>query len=86
MLPFLEPKKLVGTVIARRGKRDLPDIKPEVSAPGQESNHAMEAASEALLKAVDERSIKDIASALQQAFDCLEAAEDEDTSGDEEAS
>lgn len=68
MLPFLQPKKAVGVIISRRGK-DLLDAKPEVNAPGVESNSELESACEDILRAIDERSVKGLAAAMQAAYE-----------------
>jgi len=69
MLPWLQPKKAAGAIISRRGKTDLHNTKPEVDAPGAESNSELETACEDILRAIDERSVKGLAAAMQAAYE-----------------
>jgi hypothetical protein len=64
MLPFLEPKKAVSVIIARHDKPGL-EVNPEMEAPESEINPALKACAEDLLRAIDDRSIIDIAKALE---------------------
>lgn len=81
MLPFLDRKKAVGVIIARRGKDDLHDVKAEVVAPHDDSQDpAMHAAAEDVLRAIDQRSVLKLASALKNAFQIA----DRDTTDEEQ--
>lgn len=70
MLPFLDKKKDLGVIIARLGKRDLDDTRPEVSGPDEEPIDPMlEMAAEEVLRALDDRSPSRLARALKSAFE-----------------
>lgn len=78
MLPFLEPKRITSSIIARRGKPDL-ESSPEVEAPGQEVHPALKSAAEDILSAIEHKSVIDLAKAIQSAYDVCESYEDEDS-------
>ena len=71
MLPFLIPKKAVGVIVARRGKGDLHNVKPEQDLNTKHSHLIPHA--EDLLQSIDERSVNGIAKALHNAFDQSES-------------
>lgn len=69
MLPFLEPKKLSGIIIARRGKPDL-EVKSETS---QDANPESVKAAEGILRAIESKSVLDLAKSLHEYMTiCLE--------------
>lgn len=72
MLPFLDKKKTVSAVIARRGKPAL-EVKSEVSAPDSEGDPALESAAEDILRAIEEKSVLGLAQALKAAFQICDA-------------
>lgn len=79
MLPFLEPKKAVSVIVARRGKSDL-EASPEVEAPGSEMDPGLKEAASDLMRALDERSVMGVAQALKAAFDICDSYDDEEDS------
>lgn len=82
MLPFLEPKKLAGSIIVRRGKSGV-ESKAEVEAPGSEMDPGLKEAATDLLAAINEKSIMGIASALKAAWECCESYEEPAEMGQE---
>lgn len=91
MLPFLEPKKTVSVIMARRGKTDV-EANPEVEAPGGEIAPALKEAAVDVMRALDTKSVIDLAKALQAAIAACEEAphvegehlgEDEASEGEE---
>ena len=83
MLPFLEPKKAVSVIIARHDKPGL-EVNPEVESPGREISDDLKSCAEDLLRAVDDRSIIDIAKALQCACEICSMMPHEDNEEEEE--
>lgn len=88
MLPFLLRKRDSGVVTVKRGAKDLHGVKTEVNAPGVEGDPGLEAAAEDVLRAVDSRSVIDLAKALHNAFQICDAmpheeGEHEDIEGEE---
>lgn len=75
-LPFLQPKKIVSVIVARRGKSSM-EVNPEVSAPGSEMDMGLKEAATDLLRALDEKSPLGVASALKAAFEILDSSEPE---------
>lgn len=80
MLPMFDKKKMVGAVIARRGKQDI-HTNTEVEAPG--SNEGLKSACEDILGAIESKSPMDLAKAMRAAFDILDSEEDEEPSESE---
>lgn len=80
MLPFLEPKKTVSIIIARRGKPDL-ESQPEVEAGEDKIHPDLKEAAEDVMRAIQSKSVIDLAKALQSAFQICDAMpHDEDES------
>jgi hypothetical protein len=77
MLPFLAPKKMVSIIAARRGKPGV-EVASEQEAPGAEMHPGLKAAAEDILRAVEHKSVLDLASALQAAYEiCGQGYEEE---------
>lgn len=72
MLPFLEPKKMTSVIIARRGKPDL-ETAPEVDMSQDKMDPAMKAAAEDVMRAIEGKSVHDLARALQSAFEICDS-------------
>jgi hypothetical protein len=72
MLPFLDKKKTVSAVIARRGKPAL-EVKSEIMAPESGGNPALESAAEDILRAIEEKSVLGLAQALKAAYEICES-------------
>jgi len=72
MLPFLKPKAMSSTIMARRGKPGL-EVANEVDAPGTGESSSLEDAAADVLAAIDTRSPKDLAAALRRAFEACES-------------
>jgi hypothetical protein len=75
MLPFMHPKKAVSVIIARRGK---PDVEAKSEIGGKDLPMGLEDAAADILRAMDERSVKGLADALQNAFQICDAAPHEE--------
>lgn len=68
-LPFLDPKKIAMSVVATKMKKSGGvEVKPEVEAPDSEMDPGLKAAAEDILKAVQDKSVMDLAKALKAAF------------------
>lgn len=76
MLPFLEPKKITSVIIARRGKPDL-ESHPEMDMTSEDDDNdlpmGMESAAEDVMRALDKRSVKDLAKSLHAAFELYDS-------------
>lgn len=64
----MQPKKISTLIIARRGKSDIQDVKPEVAMNPSEDDMALHSAAEDLMRAIDDRSISAIAKAFKAGF------------------
>lgn len=66
MLPFLKPEKMASVIVARRKSDGSQRIEHE------EGEHPPElmAAAEALIRALNSKSAKDVASAIKDCIDC----------------
>lgn len=87
MLPFLEPKKTVSVIMSRRGKSPDVEVNPEVEAPDSEIDSNLKAAAEDMLRALESKSVIDLAKSLKAAFEICDAsphAEGEHTNEEEE--
>jgi hypothetical protein len=73
MLPFLQGRKISSIIAERRGKPPGIEVAPETEAPGQEMDGPLKTAAEDLLRAIDSKSVLDIAKALKAAFEHLDA-------------
>lgn len=71
-LPFLNPKKTVSVIVAKRGKPPGTEVAPEVEAHGHELPEGLRGASEDILQAIDTRSAVDLGKALRRAFEACE--------------
>lgn len=71
MLPFLEPKHMSTTIIARRGKPDL-EASPEKDMT-EDIDPGLKEAAEDLMRAVESKSVIDVAKALKSAFEICDA-------------
>ena len=69
MLPFLKPKQVVGTILARR----KPDGSNEMENQEGQENEGLSACSAELIRAVHEKDEAAVASALRSAFQILDA-------------
>jgi hypothetical protein len=68
MLPVLDPKKISTSILLKK-KDKYVDVKAEQDSPSDEgSNPELESACEDVLMAIDQKSVKDLAKALQAAF------------------
>lgn len=74
MLPFLNSKKTVTAIIAKRGKSSV-EVKPEVEAHGNEMDPGLKTAMEDLLRAIEEKSVIDMGKAFQAAMECAESSD-----------
>lgn len=68
MLPFLKQKPVAGLIISHR-KAD--GSKGEEYSQGEE-NHALEACAEDIIRAINSKDAKALATALKSAWECLE--------------
>ncbi len=78
MLPFLDKKASVGTIIQQRGKSDLVGANSEVEAPDSEMDPALKACAEDILRAIDSKSVMDLVSALRAFNEICEYSEGEE--------
>lgn len=78
MLPFLDSKKIVSVISARRGKSPDIEVNSEMEAPGQEIDPSLKSAAEDVLRAIDTKSVIDLAKALKSAFDVCDAEPQEE--------
>jgi alcohol dehydrogenase YqhD (iron-dependent ADH family) len=77
MLPFLNSKKIVSVIAARKGKPGV-EVSPEVEGPGEGIDAGLKEAATDLLSAIERKSVIDLAKALQAAFEiCGDMPEDE---------
>ena len=67
MLPFLEPKKIVSVMVSRRGKTPV-ETQPEVEMGENKVDPSLKEASEDILRAIESKSVIDLAKAIQSAF------------------
>lgn len=72
MLPFMEPKKIVTIIAARRNKPGV-QINPEVEAPGSSMDPGLKEAAIDLLRGIEAKSPMDIAKALKAAFELCDS-------------
>ncbi|MBK8455600.1 MAG: hypothetical protein IPL34_20180 [Thiofilum sp.] len=77
MLPMFDKKKVASVIMERRGKRDL-EVNIEVEAPESDMDPGLMQAAEDLLRAIDDRSIMDIARAMKAAHEICEMYEYEE--------
>lgn len=68
MLPFLQPKKQAGMIIAKRVGEKTEDVKVEGEHPP-----GLMAAAEDLISAVGSKDATKVAGALKAAFECCDA-------------
>lgn len=71
MLPFLKPKQVAGLIISHR----KPDGGVGEEHSAGDENHALEAAAEDLLRAINSKDSKHFALALRAAYDILMSEE-----------
>lgn len=71
-LPFLDTKKAVSVIMARRGKSDV-EVTPEIEAPGQEMDAGLKEAAADVLGAIERKSVIDLAKALYACFQIAES-------------
>lgn len=69
MLPFLDRKRMVGSIMAKAGKSA--EIKPEVMAEGGEVK-GMHSAAQDMLIAIENKSAADLMDAFKRMFEHLE--------------
>jgi hypothetical protein len=72
MLPFLDKKKIVSVISAKRGKPDV-EVNSEMEAPGSELSPGLKEAAEDLMRGLEAKSPIDIAKALKAAFEICDA-------------
>jgi hypothetical protein len=84
MLPFLDERKMSGSIMAAHGKRGL-DIPSEMDAPSSKVDPDLKEASADILRAIEDRSPIDLASAIKACWEiCSSSGEDEyDDQGEE---
>lgn len=76
-LPFLDPKKIAMSVVATKMKKSGGvQVKPEVEAPDSDMDPGLKAAAEDILKAVQDKSVMDLAKAIKAAIEVCGAAEE----------
>lgn len=68
-LPFLDRKKMSSVIASRRGKSPDIEVNPEVEAPGSEMDPGLKSAAEDILRAIESKSVIDLAKAIQSAFE-----------------
>lgn len=73
MLPFLDQKKIGGLIIARKGKSDIHDAAAEVEHSEGGMDPALKEAAEDVLRAVEQKSVLDLAKALDAFFEIRDA-------------
>lgn len=84
MLPFLDRKKMVTTLMSRRGGSF--EAANEMEAPGHEMHPDLKAVAEDVMQAIQNKSVLDLAKALKHAFEVCDAephAEGEHTNEEE---
>lgn len=81
MLPFLKPKKVAGLIISQR----KPDGKVAPYHEAGDENHALDACSEDLMRAITSKDISGISSAIRAAYEILDSESAEDDSNDFES-
>lgn len=75
MLPIFDPKKAVGTIIERRGKRPF-EAAPEVMAPeAEELDPALKDAASDILAAIQAKSVTQLYHALIAAHEACDGYE-----------
>lgn len=67
MLPFLDPKKVSSVIISKRKDKNL-EVKSEVDSPDNKNDSALEDACHGIMAALDQKSVKDLALAIKEAF------------------
>lgn len=77
-LPFLDRKKMSSVISSRRGRSPDIEVKPEVEAPGSEMDSGLKSAAEDLLRAIESKSVMDVAKALKCAHEICESLSPED--------
>lgn len=75
-LPFLDRKKMSSVISSRRGKSPDIEVNPEVEAPGSEMDPGLKSAAEDLLRAIESKSVIDLAKALKAAIEMCSSYED----------
>lgn len=78
MLPFLNRRKTVSTILAKRGNGPGTEVAPEIEAGGSEQPEGLRSAMEDFLDAVDRRSAVDMAKAFREGFQACEASPHEE--------
>lgn len=78
MLPFLDRKKTISLIMSKRAGKPDTEVANEVESPGSPGvSEDLKVAAEDLLRAVESKSVIDIAKALQAAHDVCESYEQE---------
>lgn len=75
MLPMFEPKKMASVISSKRGKPDL-DVAVEVEIPGSEIDPGLQEAAEDIMRAIESKSVIDLAKAIKSAIECVDSAEE----------
>ncbi len=79
-LPFLKPKAVAGVIVSKR----KPDgIQSPVEEQDGDDAAALESCAEDMIRAINAKDSKALASAIRSAFECLES-EPHDEGGDED--
>lgn len=76
MLPFLDKKKTVSVIMAKRGKSPDIEVNSEMEAPGQEIDPVLKEAATDILRAIETKSVIDLAKALEAAYEACEASDE----------
>jgi hypothetical protein len=76
MLPMFNHKRTVSIIMAKKGKPDL-EANPEVEAPGQEVDSNLKDAAADVLRAIESKSVVDLAKALESAYESCGSGDEE---------
>ncbi len=68
MLPFLSPKSVASVISSRKGKHPDMEVKIEHEAAGGEIDPELKTAAEDVLRAIENKSVVDLANALEAIF------------------
>lgn len=77
MLPFLDKKKTVSVIMSKRGKNPDIEVNSEVEAPESDLDPSLKMAAEDILRAIETKSVIDLAKALKSAYGACEGGEPE---------
>lgn len=78
MLPFLDKNRMSAAIMASRDKKREILVHPEVEAPGHEMNPYLKEAAADVLRAIDKKSVLDLAAALRAAFEVCDSDSQEE--------